>query len=78
MLIQPTPNPPSLQLIVKPPRKGFVFVAIADEARIELDRLSNKRACVGDKVFRNPAAPEKNLGIPPLPSYNRMSPIELN
>jgi len=39
LFIEPAANASALKGIVEPPRKGFVCVVIADETRIELNRL---------------------------------------
>jgi hypothetical protein len=43
LFVAPTANAPALQGIVKPPGKSFVRVVIADETRIELNRLREQQ-----------------------------------
>jgi hypothetical protein len=59
LFIQPAPNTLPRQTIVQPPREGFIFVAVAYEAGIELDRLIEQRWQVFDERVRKTAAPKK-------------------
>lgn len=58
LLIHPTTDAASLELVVQPSREGVVSMAVADEARAELNPAPRQRPHEGDESFVDARAPQ--------------------
>lgn len=61
ILIQPTTNSPALELVVQPPCKGLVLMAVAYETGVKLNGLGHQRRNVLNKRLANTGTSEEGL-----------------
>jgi len=76
LFVEPAANAATLKCIVETPGKVFVGMVIADEARIELNRLVQEGGQIIDELVRKAATPQESEGE--LAGFGESSMVELS